>query len=137
MARDSIHIVVRKALEKDNWTITNDPFYLESGGVQVEIDLAAEKFIVADKGMSKIIVEIKSLNRRSLLYDFHAAIGQYIDYRGILKDEGIERQLYLALSESTFSQMSTKPFYNRRLAENKISIIVVDILNESIIQWIS
>lgn len=136
MARDSIHIAVRKALEKDNWAITNDPFYLESGGVQVEIDLAAEKFIIADKGMSKIIVEIKSLNRRSLLHDFHAALGQYIDYRGILKDEGIERQLYLAIPETTFTQMQTKPFYSRRLSENNISIIIVDILNEIIIQWI-
>ena len=44
MARDIIHVAVKKALEKDNWQITNDPFYLESGGVQVEIDLAAEKF---------------------------------------------------------------------------------------------
>jgi XisH protein len=136
MARDNIHIAVRKALEKDNWTITNDPFYLESGGVQVEIDLAAEKFIIADKGMSKIIVEIKSLSRRSLLYDFHAALGQYIDYRGILKDEGIERQLYLAIPETTFSQMQAKPFYGRRLSENNISIIIVDILNETIVQWI-
>lgn len=87
--------------------------------------------------MSKIIVEIKSLNRRSLLYDFHAAIGQYIDYRGILKDEGIEQKLYLAISESTFSQMDSKPFYSRRLLENNTSVIIVDILNETIIQWIS
>ena len=137
MARDSIHIAVRKALEKDDWIITNDPFYIESGGVQIEIDLAAEKFIIAEKDLTKIIVEIKSLNRRSLLYDFHAAIGQYIDYRGILKDEGIERRLYLALSDSTFNLMKTKPFYNRRLTENNISIIIVDILNETIIQWIS
>lgn len=137
MAKDKIHIAVRKALEKDNWIITNDPFYVESGGVQIEIDLAAEKFITAEKGLVKIIVEIKSLNRRSLLYDFHAAIGQYIDYRGILKDEGIERKLYLAVSESTFSLMEAKPFYSRRLLENNISVIIVDILNETIIQWIS
>ena len=56
MARDSIHTAVRTALEKDGWIITNDPFYIESGGIEIEIDLAAEKFIIAEKGVNKILV---------------------------------------------------------------------------------
>lgn len=136
MARDKIHNAVRKALEKDNWVITNDPLNIESGGVAIEIDLAAEKFILAEKDTSKIIVEIKSLSKRSLLYDFHGVIGQYLDYRGILKDEGIEQILYLAITESAYNLMQAKPFYGRRLSENKVNIIVVDILNEIITQWI-
>ena len=136
MARDKIHNAVRKALEKDNWVITNDPLNIESGGVAIEIDLAAEKFILAEKDTSKIIVEIKSLSKRSLLYDFHGVIGQYLDYRGILKDEGIEQILYLAITESSYNLMQAKPFYGRRLSENKVNIIVVDILNEIITQWI-
>ena len=90
MARDGIHYAVRRALEKENWTITNDPFYVESGGVSVEIDMEAEKFIAAQKENVKILVEVKPLKNRSLLYDFHSAIGQYIDYQGIINDEKLE-----------------------------------------------
>lgn len=136
MARDSIHKAVRSALENDGWIVTDDPLNIESGGVEIEIDLAAEKFIIAEKGLSKIIVEIKTLNRRSLLYDFHAAVGQYIDYRGILRDENFEQILFLAIPDSTYNLMNAKPFYNRRFLENKINLIIVDIINENIVKWI-
>jgi hypothetical protein len=136
MARDKIHHAVKKALENDGWTIVNDPFYVESGGVEIEIDLSAEKFLIAEKGVQKILVEIKSLTKKSLLYDFHATLGQYINYRGILKDEEIDNQLYLAISQSTYEQMQLKPFYDKRLTENNISLIIVDIIEEIIVQWI-
>ena len=137
MARDKIHQAVRNALEKDGWIISHDPLTIKSGGVEIEIDLAAEKFILAEKELSKIIVEIKSLNRRSLLYDFHGAIGQYVDYRGILKDEGFEQSLYLAISDLSYNLMNAKPFYDRRIKENNVKLIIVDIVNEIIKQWIN
>jgi XisH protein len=136
MARDKIHKLVRRALEKDGWIITEDPFYVESGGIEIEVNLAAEKFIVAEKGTLKIIVEIKALGKRSLLYDFHGAIGPYIDYRGAINDENIDRKLYLAIPESVFIQMTAKPFYERRLIENNVSLIIIDITNEIVTQWI-
>ncbi len=136
MAKDSIHTAVKNALEKDGWLITNDPFYIESGGIEIEIDLAAEKFIVAEKGLSKILVEIKSLKRRSLLYDFHAAIGQYIDYRGVLSDEQIERQIFLAIPDNVYRLMMLKPFYQKRLKENQVNLIIIDTLIETVVQWI-
>lgn len=136
MAKDKIHQAVKKALEKDGWTIVNDPFYVESGGVEIEIDMEAEKFIIAEKDAIKILVEVKSLSKKSLLYDFHAAIGQYIDYRGILKDENINSQLYLAISAATYEQMQLKSFYEKRLGENQVSLLIVDIVEETIVQWI-
>jgi hypothetical protein len=136
MAKDKIHHAVRRALEKDGWTILNDPFYIESGGVMVEIDLEAEKFVAAQKANIKILIEIKGLSRRSLIYDFHSAIGQYIDYRGILKDENIDQELYLALPEIIYEEMKTKPFYAKRLLENNVKQIIIDIENETILTWI-
>ena len=135
MARDGIHYAVRRALEKENWTITNDPFYVESGGVSVEIDMEAEKFIAAQKENVKILVEVKPLKNRSLLYDFHSAIGQYIDYQGIINDEKLEQILYLAIPETVYIEMQLKPFYERRLMDNHIKLVVVDIQNENIITW--
>jgi hypothetical protein len=39
-AKDRFHAVVRIALEKEQWQITDDPLRLEVGGTKFEIDLA-------------------------------------------------------------------------------------------------
>jgi XisH protein len=76
------------------------------------------------------------MKNKSLLYDFHGIIGQYIDYRGILKDENIDQELFLAIPEESYALMQKRPFYGRRIADNQIKLIIVDILNEVIAQWI-
>jgi len=47
-AKDITHDIVRRALEKDGWTITHDPYYLKVGGVEMYIDLGAELMIAAE-----------------------------------------------------------------------------------------
>ncbi len=49
MARDLFHDIVRVALEKDGWIITNDPLTIRCGGVDIQIDLGLEKLIAAEK----------------------------------------------------------------------------------------
>ena len=136
MAKDTIHASVRAALEKDGWKITDDPFTLETGDILIDMDLAAEKFLLAEREYDKIIVEVKTFGRRSLVYDFHAAVGQYIDYRGALKDEGIERRLFLAVSEETFENFLKARFFARRIEENSICLLVVNITTETVTKWI-
>jgi hypothetical protein len=41
-AKDKYHQQVRRALEKDGWTITHDPYILKMVGVNFPIDLGAE-----------------------------------------------------------------------------------------------
>ena len=53
-ARDTFHDVAKEALIRDGWTITDDPLQLHYGGVDVYVDLAAEK------ANQKIAVEVKS-----------------------------------------------------------------------------
>jgi XisH protein len=48
-ARDVFHEVVKRALQKDGWRITNDPLSFSVGGVNMSIDLAAEKIIAAER----------------------------------------------------------------------------------------
>lgn len=48
MAKDYFHDNVKKALEKDDWVVTNELFRLEAGKMKVEIDLIAEKIITAE-----------------------------------------------------------------------------------------
>lgn len=42
-AKDLFHEAVRRGLEKDQWTITDDSLELEWEEVKVKIDLAAER----------------------------------------------------------------------------------------------
>jgi XisH protein len=69
MARDIFHDLVKEALIADGWLITDDPLTLLTrieGGIST--DLGAEKIIVAEKGVTRIAVEVKSfLNRYAKL----------------------------------------------------------------------
>lgn len=97
MAKDIYHSVVKEALEKDGWTITQDPFLLTDKPMKIdyEIDLGAEKLLAAEKNNQKIAVEVKSFLKTSFLNEFHSIFGQYLVYQaGLLRLEP-DRILYL------------------------------------------
>lgn len=112
MAKDLIHSIVRKALENDNWEIINDPLIipLAEDNQAFEIDLAAEKFITAEKGKRKIAVEIKSFTHPSTLHAFHGSLGQYLDYRDALMETKMDYELFLGVSVEGFKRLSTNFF---------------------------
>jgi hypothetical protein len=102
-AKDAFHEVVKIALQKDGWQITDDPLSLSVGGVNVSIDLAAEKLIAATKEDQKIAVEVKSfLNKSSAISEFHTALGQFLNYKRALRRTEPERVLYLAVPQTTY-----------------------------------
>lgn len=90
-AKDFFHNTVRHALEKDGWTITNDPLHLRYGLADVYIDLGAEKLLAAERGNEKIAVEVKSFLSGSAISEFHKALGQFLNYRIILESEEPQR----------------------------------------------
>jgi hypothetical protein len=57
--RDLYHEAVRRALTKDGWTITDDPFTMEFEQIRFFADLAAEKTLAAEKAGRRIVVEIR------------------------------------------------------------------------------
>ena len=93
-ARDRFHEAVKTGLQREGWIITADPLYLEFGGVDMYVDLAAEKVIAAEKEGRKIAVEIKSFSAPSLISEFHTALGQFVNYRTALQAQEAERRLY-------------------------------------------
>ena len=114
-AKDLFHETVKKALVKDGWVITADPLFIQSEEFDIYIDLGAEKIIAAEKNEQKIAVEIKSFAKPSLLYEFHLALGQFIDYREILTEVESEYTLYLAVPQpvyETFFSASFNPIYS-------------------------
>ena len=74
-AKDIIHDAVKNALIKDGWTITHDPLSIRIKGVQMYIDLGAQRIIGAEKDGEKIAIEIKSFQGTSAINEFHTALG--------------------------------------------------------------
>ncbi|MBW4450237.1 MAG: XisH family protein [Spirirestis rafaelensis WJT71-NPBG6] len=135
-AKDVFHEVVKKALQKDGWQITHDPLSISVGGVNVSIDLAAEKLIAAERQGEKIAVEVKSfLERSSAISEFHTALGQFINYRGALKRRQPERVLYLAVPLTTYKTFFQLDFPQAMIEENQVKMIIYDVEGEVIFQW--
>jgi XisH protein len=135
-AKDVYHNVVIKALQKDAWLITDDPFKLKCGTKDLYIDLGAEKLIAAEKGQQKIAVEIKSFLNPSPVTDLENALGQFILYYDILEEQGSERILYLAIPQRTYTEIFTEPIGKILLKRNRLRLLVFDPKPEVIVQWI-
>jgi XisH protein len=137
-AKDVFHEVVKTALQKDGWQITHDPLTMSVGGVNLSIDLAAQKLIAAEREGQKIAVEVKSfLERSSAISEFHTALGQFINYRGALRRRQPERVLYLAVPLTTYKTFFQLDFPKEMIAENQVKMLVYDAEQEVIFQWIN
>jgi hypothetical protein len=134
-AKDIFHSTVRNALEKEDWIITTDPLFIRSLGVELYIDLAAEKIIGAEKDGCKIAIEIKSFIGTSVISEFHKAVGQFLNYRLALKNQEPERQLYLAVPEDTYETFFKIDFVRLIIKEYQIEIIVYNPEEELIVKW--
>jgi len=62
---------VKRALQKDGWTITHDPFPLQIGKKRLSADLGAERLISAERGLQKIVIEVKSFVGQSDVKDLY------------------------------------------------------------------
>ena len=137
MARDLFHEIVRSAIEKEGWTITDDPLSIRCGGVDLQIDLGAQRLIAAQKAGQKIAVEIKSFVSASKISEFHTALGQFINYRIALRTEDPERILYLAVPLAIYNDFFNLPFTQTVVSENQIKLIIYNIETEEIVQWLT
>ena len=136
MAKDKFHDIVKAALIKDGWTVTHDPYDLKAGGVDMEIDLGAERLLAAERKDQKIAVEIKSfLASSSKISEFHRALGQFINYRTALRIVEPERTLYLAVPEATYSSFFQLDLPKSVLQENKLKLVVYSIGIQEIVAW--
>ncbi len=134
-AKDTFHDAVKKALEKEQWIITADPLIVKFGKDKVLIDLAAEKILAAEKAGEKIAVEIKSFLGESELFDYHAALGQFLNYRLALRRSEPDRKLYLAVPIETYRSLFSRELPQASVQEYQIKLIIYDPTNEVIVQW--
>lgn len=136
MARDTYHDAVRRALEKEGWTITAEEYYFTTGDVAFAIDFFAEKILVAERNDERIAVEVKSFRSQSPMNKFHEAVGQYENYLLALEDEAPERVLFLAVPIFYWETFFQKPFIQKVIYRKKIRLVVYNHEEEIIEKWI-
>ncbi len=103
MAKDVFHQQVKNALIKDGWNITHNPLTIRiSEAVKLQIDLAAETTIAAERDSQKIAVEIKSFVGDSDISAFHTALGQYLNYSQALEEQEPDRIVFYTFEVAEF-----------------------------------
>ncbi len=138
MAKDVFHQQVKNALIKDGWNITHDPLTIRiSEAVKLQIDLAAETTIAAERDSEKIAVEIKSFVGDSDISAFHTALGQYLNYCQALEEQEPDRIVYLAIPLETYQDFFQLPFIQRSLRRYQVKLIIYNPKLEEIKQWIN
>ncbi len=134
-AKDKYHEAFKTALEKEGWTVMNDPLSLKSGTIPVYIDLEAERIIAAERGNEKIAIEIKSFGGPSFITDLYMAVGKYICYRVILEEKKYDRLLYLAMPNKVYQENEEEPVL-KTFKREQIHLILFDEKAKIVKQWI-
>lgn len=139
--RDKIHDIVKDALIKDGWEITDDPYVIAYGERFLFVDLGAEdvstgNFIGAERAGVRIAVEIKELRGRSVIVELEQAIGQYVLYRLLLNRLDPERTVYLAVPNRAYRELFAEPIGEVVINDLPMRLLVVDIENAEVEKWI-
>lgn len=134
-AKDVFHEAVKRALQKEQWVITDDPLKFKFGDVNFRIDLGAERLLAAERAGEKIAVEIKSFLNPSAVTDFYSALGQFLSYRLALEETEPERVLYMAVPLDAYRTFFQLEFTQIAVQKYQILLIVYDPENEVIVQW--
>jgi len=134
-AKDRYHDAVKSALLKENWIIT-DPLRLKfSDQDEVRIDLGAERLLAAERGREKIAVEIKSFLSESALFDYHAALGQFLNYRLVLQSLEPDRILHLAVPLRAYEVFFQRPLAKASVQTYEVRLLVYNPIEEEIVLW--
>jgi hypothetical protein len=135
-AKDFFHDIVKNALDKDGWIITDENLFIKIDKIEFYIDLAAERILVAEKAGQKIAVEVKSFIGVSVVSEFHTALGQFLNYRSALRKKEPERILYLAVSFDVYDDFFRSSFIQEVIAEHQLRMLIFDSQREEVVLWI-
>jgi hypothetical protein len=135
-AKDRFHDAVKRGLQKEQWAITHDPLKIKFGeDDEIKIDLGAERLLGAEKLGEKIAVEVKSFLSDSALFDFHLALGQFLNYRLVLEALEPERTLYLAVPIAAYESFFIRDLPQASIRKHQVKLIVYNPVDEVLVKW--
>ncbi len=135
--KDKYHVAVRIALEKDGWTITDDPLTLQVGKREIYIDLGAERVVIAaEKSGEQIAVEIKSLLGKSYFVDYYQSLGQFLVYQLALQKAQSLRVLYLAIPVTAYEEFIDIDLFRDAWQAYSVNLLIFDEQENQILKWI-
>ncbi|MFZ1387743.1 MAG: element excision factor XisH family protein [Thiolinea sp.] len=139
--KDDSHQIVKEALIKEGWDITDDPYVISYGERFLFVDLAASalskgQFIGAQRKDKLIAVEIKEFRGKSAVNDLEQAIGQYVLYQLLLKQVDPKRRVYLAISHIAYDEIFSEPIGELVINELPMDLIVIDVQAKEVQKWI-
>ena len=82
------------------------------------------------------MVEVKSFLSPSAFYELHEAVGQFGNYRRILKLAEENRTLFLAMPEDVFNILFNDAFGSLTIQEEHLRFILFQPDTKNIIRWI-
>lgn len=134
-AIDHCQPAVIRAFQKQDWEPTHYPFPIRVNSQEtVYADLRLRN---TKNQQTAIIVEVKCFpHRRSALDEFYHTLGQYIMYRKALELKQFQTPLYLVVPLRVFQTFFKRQTVKQVIEEIKVNIIVVDIDQEVIVEWI-
>jgi hypothetical protein len=134
-ALDQCHEHVVHALTKAGWRVQSAPYKLSSDLRTVYIDLSVSQGTNGDR-QQILLVEVKCFpDRKSTTRDLYTAIGQYLVYRAMLANVGLDIPLYLAVPDDIYGQIFDTVVI-KAITDNQIKIVVVNLVTETVTRWI-
>jgi XisH protein len=129
-------LLIDLVLLKDGWKILKEDYELEYGEDSLYPDFAAERSFIAERNTRKILVEVKSFIGRSFIADLQRAIGQYAMYQNVIEVQGLDFQLYMAISSTVYEERFQSPLAQLMIERGGMNLLIFDIKQEIVEQWI-
>lgn len=92
--------------------------------------------VVNDQSESALLIEIKGFEQRSQVEALIEALGKYNLYTSVLKLNGIDEPLYLAIPETAYSGIMSETLGRQTIQDYGVKSLIFDPHAEEIVRWI-
>lgn len=132
---DYCHPQIVHALEKDGWVVNPIPLEIETLERTIRVDIEASRQLNGTR-QRVLMAEVKCFpDRKKTTRELYEAVGQYIIYRAVLAEIGLDVPLYLALPLEVYAIIFDSTA-RRAIRDNKIKLLIVNLELERIAEWI-